>query len=115
MENSDYCVCEKSDTDVLLARQALNYALWAFENHTIVRIDFIEKASKSVFQLLKCVRNTPAEIQCLFIYWVLHEMLFNVNSVDEVRLQAGIENIRHISHYFHIEIVGVNDRMASAK
>jgi hypothetical protein len=115
MEKVDCVLPKNNQKNGVLARQALNYALWTFENHRIAGNEFIEKASKTVFELLKCVRNTPAEIHCLFIYWILHEMLFNAHSVDDVRLQAGIENVRYISAHFNIEILDAPDKIAVAK
>ncbi len=85
-----------------LLRRALNYSYWAFENYTNVRPSFVEKASKTVFEILKNVRNTKIEINCIFIYWVLHEMLFIETSVDSLRIEAGIANVKKIATYFDI-------------
>jgi hypothetical protein len=99
----------------LVVRRALNYAFWSFGNFQTVKMPFVENASKSVFDLLKIVPNTNIEMNCLFIYWILHEMLLSGESIDKTRIEAGIENVLKIARYFNIEIQGTTDKIATIR
>ena len=105
----------KEEENKQLIRRALNYAYWALENQAIVKPAFLEKATKTVFDLLKIVRNSSIELNCLFVYWILHEMMFSGQSIDEKRIQAGIDSVIRVSQHFHIEIPGVVDTIDTVK
>ena len=97
--------CSETEKNYLI-RRALNYALWTFENYRNVKTAFIEKANKSAFEMLRTVRNTKIETHCLFVYWILHEILFNVKDVEASRIACGIDNIKKIAIFFNIEELG---------
>ena len=89
--------------NIFLVRKALNYSFWIFENYKKSQPLYIEKAIKNVFELIKVARNTEIEVNCLFIYWLLHEILFSASHVDSERIHGGMTNINIIGSYFDIE------------
>ncbi len=93
-----------NNRDVYLVRRILNYSLLIFSNYKKVNPLYVEKTIKRVYELLKLVRNSEIERDCLFIYWLLHEILFSFNNIDSQRIKSGISNILKIGSYFGISV-----------
>ena len=107
LQDDELCAFDTSESEeVYIIRRALNYALWALENYDSVHTSFLEKANRTVFDLLEIGRNSEIEAPCLFIYGLFHEIIFSHESVSEELIQLSFVNIKKIAEFFNIEIPG---------
>jgi hypothetical protein len=95
---------QENTEDVKLIQEALSCSLLCFQNYKTVESAYIEKTLKTFYLFINTVRNQSIEMNCLFVYWVLHEILLYKGNISGVRTEAGVDNINKIIKHFNVTI-----------